>query len=75
MSPLLPRVSGAELVRALLRAEFAKVSQRGSHAKLRHPDGRTVIVPLHPELAAGTLHSILRAARWSVSDLLTFLGK
>ena len=30
--------------------------------KLRRADGRTVIVPLHRELAPGTLRSILRQA-------------
>jgi len=29
---------------------------------MRHPDGRVVIVPLHGELALGTLQSILRQA-------------
>lgn len=29
---------------------------------MRHEDGRTVIVPMHSELARGTLGSILRQA-------------
>jgi predicted RNA binding protein YcfA (HicA-like mRNA interferase family) len=29
---------------------------------MRHTDGRTAIVPLHDELAMGTLRSILRQA-------------
>jgi predicted RNA binding protein YcfA (HicA-like mRNA interferase family) len=57
-----PRVSGAETCAALERAGFAFRSQRGSHRKLRHADGRTVIVPMHRELAAGTLRSILKQA-------------
>ncbi len=69
MSPRLPRLSGAEAVRALERAGFAVVSQRGSHRKLRHPDGRVVIVPMHRELASGTLASILRQAGLSPSEL------
>lgn len=69
MSPRLPRLSGAEVVRALERAGFAVVSQRGSHRKLRHPDGRVVIVPMHRELASGTLASILRQAGLSPSEL------
>jgi predicted RNA binding protein YcfA (HicA-like mRNA interferase family) len=40
---------------------FEVVGTRGSHCKLRRDD-RTVIVPLHDEIAAGTLASILRAA-------------
>jgi predicted RNA binding protein YcfA (HicA-like mRNA interferase family) len=58
----LPRVSGAEVVKALGKVGFSQVSQRGSHLKLRNADGRTVIVPLHRELANGTLASILRQA-------------
>ncbi|MBW3548982.1 MAG: type II toxin-antitoxin system HicA family toxin [Actinobacteria bacterium] len=69
MSPHLPRLSGAEVRTALQRAGFTQVSQRGSHAKLRHRDGRVVIVPMHQELATGTLASILRQARLSADEL------
>jgi predicted RNA binding protein YcfA (HicA-like mRNA interferase family) len=61
------------VVRALTKAGFAEVSQRGSHVKLRNEIGRTVIVPLHRELARGTLRSILRQADLTVeafTDLL-----
>lgn len=57
--------SGAEVVRALQKAGFGEVGQKGSHMKLRRErDGRTqtVIVPLHTELAPGTLASIGRQA-------------
>jgi predicted RNA binding protein YcfA (HicA-like mRNA interferase family) len=60
VSPALPQVSGREVVRALEAAGFEHTSTRGSHAKLRHPDGRVAIVPPHRELARGTLGSILR---------------
>ena len=58
----LPLVSGQETVKALGRLGFERVSQRGSHVKLRNSEGRTAIVPLHSELARGTLKSILRQA-------------
>ena len=73
MSPALPVVSGREVVRALENAGFAQVSQKGSHVKLRSETGRTVIVPLHHELARGTLASILRQADISVDRLLDLL--
>jgi predicted RNA binding protein YcfA (HicA-like mRNA interferase family) len=63
-----PVVSGLETVKALGKAGFERVSQRGSHVKLRHPDGRVAIVPLHPELARGTLRSILRQASLSTEE-------
>ena len=52
---------------------FAEVSQRGSHVKLRHEDGRTAIVPLHRELAMGTLRSVLRQARLSPDEFADLL--
>lgn len=73
MSPALPVVSGSETVRALGRAGFLQVSQRGSHVKLRNQDGMVVIVPVHSELAPGTLRSILRQANLSVEAFLELL--
>lgn len=70
MSPRLPRISGEEAARALERAGFVRTSQRGSHLKLRSDQGRIVIVPLHRELASGTLRSIVRQSGLSVEELL-----
>jgi predicted RNA binding protein YcfA (HicA-like mRNA interferase family) len=64
----LPVVSGDEVVAALARAGFARISQKGSHVKLRNADGRTVIVPMHRELAVGTLRSIVRQAGLTVEE-------
>ena len=74
MSPALPQVSGKEAVQALETAGFEHRSTKGSHAKLRHPDGRVVIVPLHRFLAGGTLGSILRQAGLSSSEFIRLLG-
>ncbi len=72
--PPIPTVSGAEAVRALERAGFLPVSQRGSHVKLHHADGRTVIVPMHREVAVGTLRSILRQGGLTVEQFIALLG-
>ena len=72
MSPVLPVVSGAEVAKALGANGFSQVSQRGSHLKLRR-DQSTVIVPLHRELAAGTLRSIIRQSGLSVDEFLELL--
>jgi predicted RNA binding protein YcfA (HicA-like mRNA interferase family) len=73
VSPALPVVSGQEVVDALQRASFLSVGQKGSHVKLRDRDGRIVIVPLHRELARGTLSSILRQAGLSAEELIRLL--
>ncbi|MFZ5392562.1 MAG: type II toxin-antitoxin system HicA family toxin [Patescibacteria group bacterium] len=60
-------ISGKKLVRILCRYwGFVSVSQRGSHIKLKFCDKNkdiVVIVPLHSELARGTLKGILKQAR------------
>lgn len=66
-------VSGREVVRALAKVGFSEVSQRGSHLKLRNQEGRTVIVPMHRELARGTLRSILRQTDLTVEAFIELL--
>lgn len=55
----LPVVSGQDLIRALQMAGFQVVRQKGSHVSLQKHEFRTV-VPLHDELAKGTLIGILK---------------
>lgn len=73
MNPSLPVLSGVELISVLQKIGFRQVGQRGSHVKLRDGGGRTVIVPLHRELARGTLSAILRQAGVAVDDLASLL--
>ena len=71
--PKLPRVSGLEAIHALERLGFVRVRQRGSHVIMvkNTPDGKIGFpVPLHDELASGTLRSILRLAKVSVEDFI-----
>ena len=63
--PRLRRVSGGEAVRALEKLGFEQVRQRGSHVvpkKLRPEGAVGCVVPLHRELAIGTLRGILKQA-------------
>jgi predicted RNA binding protein YcfA (HicA-like mRNA interferase family) len=66
--PKLPVRSGQELIRLLEKAGFKIVRQRGSHVSLQKGESRTV-VPLHDELAKGTLLGILRQCGLSREDL------
>jgi predicted RNA binding protein YcfA (HicA-like mRNA interferase family) len=61
-------VSGRELVALLCRAGFAVVRQKGSHVSLSKGPWRTV-VPLHDELARGTLLGILAQCGMTRADL------
>ena len=67
--PRLPRVSGAEAVKALARLGFAQARQKGSHVVLRRGSVGCV-VPLHSELKIGTLASVLRQAQVTLEEFL-----
>ena len=74
--PELRRVSGEQAVRALERLGFARVRQRGSHVILKRSTAEGEIgctVPLHRELAIGTLRGILKQARVSVDEFIANL--
>ena len=63
--PELPHLSGHDVIRVLERLGFVQVRQRGSHVVLKRqtPQGGSgCVVPLHRELAVGTLRGILRQA-------------
>ena len=65
MTPKLPVLSGAELIRALGKFDYVSVRQKCSHVRLRHPNEPKhlpITVPLHNEIAFGTLRRILRDA-------------
>ena len=65
--PKLPRISGAEVVRALIRLGFAKIRQSGSHVVMRR-GAVGCVVPMHSEVKVGTLAGILRQAEISADE-------
>ena len=72
--PKLPRLSGKDVAIVLERLGFVSVRQKGSHLILKKEFNREAVgcvVPLHKELATGTLHGILRQAK---IDTETFLS-
>ena len=70
----LPRVSGRQVVAALVRIGFRVRRQQGSHIIMRRdiPFGQTV-VPNHPEIDRGTLRAIIRQVGVSVDDFKKLL--
>jgi len=70
--PKLPRVSGAEVVRALERLGFVKLRQSGSHVIMRR-ESRGCVVPMHAEVKVGTLAGVLRQAEVSPEEFTSAL--
>ena len=66
MSPdqRLPSVTAEQLVRALKRAGWHGVNQRGSHLRLRHADyGVQLVVPMHRgDVPKGLLMALIKQA-------------
>lgn len=70
--PKLPRVSGAEVIKALQHLGFVKLRQSGSHVILRRGT-KGCVVPLHNEIKVGTLAGILRQADVSAEEFIAAL--
>ncbi|GAC1638078.1 MAG: type II toxin-antitoxin system HicA family toxin [Candidatus Acidiferrum sp.] len=69
----LPSVSGERVVRALKRAGFVELRQKGSHVSLEKRAADVVlktVVPMHPTLAKGTLSDILKQANLTLEEFL-----
>ena len=75
MPDSLPAVPAAKAVRALERAGFTVARISGSHHVMRHPDGRTVVVPVHAgrDIAKGTLRNILAIIGMDAEELRKLL--
>lgn len=64
-----------KIIKALKKLGFEKTSQKGSHAKYKKIGNptRVVIIPMHNEIAKGTLKSILDQAGLQLEEFLNLL--
>jgi len=65
-----PVCKAREVMRVLRKHGFVVVSQKGSHQKWRHADGRQTIVADHGNkpIPIGTLKSIMEATKIPAED-------
>lgn len=70
-----PVLEPQDVIRILSGLGFEKRSQKGSHAKyIKDGDpSRVVIIPMHNELAKGTLKSILEQAWLTIEEFMEYL--
>jgi predicted RNA binding protein YcfA (HicA-like mRNA interferase family) len=73
--PKLPVVSGLEVAKALSKIGYEVDHQTGSHLILRQKEYpyRRITVPLHKELAKGTLRAIIRQAGLTIEEFIELL--
>jgi predicted RNA binding protein YcfA (HicA-like mRNA interferase family) len=68
--------SAKQVLKALKKAGFKEISQKGSHIKLRglrEEKLSTVIVPNHEVIAKGTFSSVLRQAEMTRKEFENYL--
>jgi len=69
----LKRISGEETIKRLEKLGFVRVRQKGSHVVLKKQTQEGSIgcvVPLHKELAIGTLRGILKQVKLTVEEFM-----
>jgi len=71
----LPALTGDEIVKALVKAGFQKIHQKGSHVKLAHHDGRITVIPVHKgeSIGKGLVSKILRDVDMSKEQFSSLL--
>jgi predicted RNA binding protein YcfA (HicA-like mRNA interferase family) len=70
-------VKARDLERAALRLGFKKVRQKGSHARWKHPDGRSTTIPIHgnSEIGGWLFHEILSQMEISEEEFKEILRR
>ena len=71
----LPALTGEQVIKALEKAGYQTVRQKGSHVYLTHADGRATVVPIHKSetIGRGLLRKILRDTELSIEEFTALL--
>lgn len=71
MSSKYPVLPPNRIIKIMNKFGFEKCSQKGSHAKyINYQTGKIFIIPMHSEIAKGTLKSILEQADIELEEFL-----
>ena len=75
MNGKLPLLEAKELIKILNRMGFEVIRQKGSHVYLKHKDGRSTVVPLHPgrEIGRGLLKRILNEVEMPREEFMNYV--
>ena len=71
----LPKLTGKEVIAALGKIGFAVIRVKGSHHFIRHPDGRSTVVPVHSgeTIGPGLMAKILKDCEIDREEFRTHL--
>lgn len=62
MVKILRNISGKRLISILEKLGFVLQRQKGSHVFLKHPDGRSTVIPIHSneDIGIGLLSKVIK---------------
>ncbi|MGB2843055.1 MAG: type II toxin-antitoxin system HicA family toxin [Halobacteriota archaeon] len=62
-------------IRALEKIGFKQIRQKGSHLFMRHPDGRTTLITIHPgeDIGKGMIRKIISDAKLTRDEWLELI--
>ncbi len=68
-------LSAKKVIKALEKIGFAQIRQKGSHLFMRHPDGRTTLITVHPgeDIGKGMIRKIMNDARITREEWLELI--
>ena len=68
-------LSQKKVIKVLEKIGFAQVRQKGSHLFMRHPDGRTTLITVHPgeDIGKGMIRKIINDARLTRDEWLELI--
>lgn len=68
-------LSSKKVIKVLEKIGFAQVRQKGSHLFMRHPDGRTTLITVHPgeDIGKGMIRKIINDARLTRDEWLELI--
>lgn len=70
----IPVLKAQEVEKILIKLNFPKVRQKGSHKQYRHQDGRVTTVPFHKgrDISPALLRRIVADIGMTIEDFLTY---
>ena len=73
--PRLPSLNSWEVIRVLGKVGFEQVRQKGSHVFMRHPDGRTTLIPVRQgrDIDRSLLRKIIRDVDMTRDEFMELL--
>ena len=64
-----------KVIKALEKIGFREIRQKGSHLFMRHPDGRTTLITIHPseDIGKGLIRKVISDAKVTRDEWLELI--